>query len=63
MVAIDMRTVWERQIGGLESRGSPAYVFVLTGDSEVACCPTDGGIPGRALPRWGNEAKKKDPIT
>lgn len=69
MVAIDMRTgrrVWERQIGGLESPWVAGdYVFVLTGDSEVACLSrTDGSILWvQALPRWGNEAKKKDPIT
>ena len=69
MVAIDMRTgrrVWERQIGGLESPWVAGdYLYVLTGDSEVACLSrTDGRILWvQSLPRWGNEEKKKNPIT
>ncbi len=69
MVAIDMRTgrrVWERQIGGLESPWVAGdYIYVLTGDSEVVCLSrTDGRILWvQSLPLWGNESKKKDPIT
>ncbi len=69
MVAIDMRTgrrVWERQIGGLESPWVVGdYLYVLTSDAEVACLSrTDGRILWvQSLPRWGNEAKKKNPIT
>jgi outer membrane protein assembly factor BamB len=69
MVSIDLRTgrrVWERQIGGLETPWIAGdYLYVVTSDSEIACIGrADGRILWvQALPRWGNEAKKKDPIT
>ncbi|OHC82522.1 MAG: pyrrolo-quinoline quinone [Rhodospirillales bacterium RIFCSPLOWO2_12_FULL_67_15] len=69
MVSIDLRTgrrVWERQIGGLETPWVAGdYLFVVTSDSEIAALGrADGRILWvQSLPRWGNEAKKKDPIT
>ncbi len=68
MVSIDLRTgrrVWERQIGGLETPWIAGdYLFVVTTDSEIVCIGrADGRIHWvQSLPRWGNEAKKKDPI-
>jgi outer membrane protein assembly factor BamB len=69
MVSIDLRTgrrVWERQIGGLETPWVAGdYLYVVTSDSEIACIGrADGRILWvQALPRWGDEAKKKKPIT
>ena len=69
MVSIDLRTgrrVWERQIGGLETPWVAGdYLFVVPSDSEIAALGrADGRILWvQSLPRWGNEAKKKDPIT
>ncbi|MBM3580615.1 MAG: pyrrolo-quinoline quinone, partial [Alphaproteobacteria bacterium] len=69
MVSIDLRTgrrIWERQIGGLETPWVAGdYLFVVTSDSEIACISrVDGRILWvQPLPRWGNEAKKKNPIT
>ncbi|MCC7017332.1 MAG: PQQ-binding-like beta-propeller repeat protein [Rhodospirillales bacterium] len=69
MVSIDLRTgrrVWERQIGGLETPWIAGdYLFVVTSDSEiVAIGRADGRILWvQSLPRWGDEAKKKKPIT
>jgi outer membrane protein assembly factor BamB len=69
MVSIDLRTgrrVWERQIGGMETPWVAGdYLFVVTSDSEIAAIGrADGRIHWvQSLPRWGNEAKKKDPIT
>lgn len=69
MVSIDLRTgrrIWERQIGGLETPWVAGdYLFVVTSDSEIACISrVDGRILWvQPLPRWGNEAKKKKPIT
>ncbi|MBM3564629.1 MAG: pyrrolo-quinoline quinone [Alphaproteobacteria bacterium] len=69
MLSVDMRTgrrIWERQVGGLESPWvAGEYIFVLSSDSEVACLSrADGRILWvQALPRWGNEEKKKNPIT
>ncbi|MEK7244577.1 MAG: PQQ-binding-like beta-propeller repeat protein [Pseudomonadota bacterium] len=69
MVSIDLRTgrrVWERQIGGLETPWIAGdFLFVVTTDAEiVALGRNDGRILWvQSLPRWGNEAKKKNPIT
>ena len=69
MVSIDLRTgrrVWERQIGGLETPWIAGdYLFVVTSDSELAALGRNDGrvLWVQSLPRWGNEAKKKDPIT
>jgi outer membrane protein assembly factor BamB len=69
MAALNLRTgarQWEQRIGSIQ----PPWVdgdnlFLVTSDAEIACLNRrDGRVRWvRALPRWENEAKKRDPIS
>ncbi len=68
MVAINIRTgqrQWEQRIGGIQAPWAVGdNIFVVTSDSEVACLSRkDGKVRWvRSLPRYENEAKKKNAL-
>ena len=68
MVAINLRTgqrQWEQRVGGIEPPWAVGdNIFVVTSDSEVACLNRrDGRVRWvRSLPRFENEAKKKNAL-
>ncbi len=67
--AIDLptgRRVWERQIGGEDTVWlAGGWLFMISLEQElIAIDAADGRIAWISpLPRWGNEEKKKDPLT
>ena len=69
MVAIDLRTgdrVWEQDIGGTHAPWAAGeFVYVVANDNTLVCLRRqDGKVRWvRALPRFENEEKKKDPLT
>jgi outer membrane protein assembly factor BamB len=68
MVAIDLRTgdrVWEQEVGSTHAPWAAGdFVYVLNNDNELICLTRqDGKVRWvRELPRWANEAKKKDAL-
>ena len=68
MVALDLRSgqrLWDKEIGGFDTLWVAGnYLFALTSNAEVAALSRDAGriIWVAKLPRYVDEAKKKDPI-
>ena len=68
-VALDLRSgrrLWEREIGSAETPWPVGdWLFMLTTALEVVCLGrNDGRVRWlRALPRWKDEARRRDPIT
>ena len=68
-VALDLRSgrrLWERDVPSAETPWVVGdWLFLLTAQMEVACLGrNDGRVRWlRALPRWKDEARRRDPIT
>ncbi|HZL60521.1 MAG TPA: PQQ-binding-like beta-propeller repeat protein [Stellaceae bacterium] len=68
LVSIDLRTgdrVWEQDIGGTHMPWVAGdYIYVLSNDASLVCLRRDDGRVRwvRDLPRYANEADKKDPV-
>ena len=69
MVSIDLRTgarAWDREISGVETPWVAGnYIYVLSTENVVFCLTRDAGRVKwiRQLPRFLDEARKKDPVT
>lgn len=68
LVSIDLRTgdrVWEQDIGGTHMPWVAGdYIYVLSNDASLVCLRRDDGRVRwvRDLPRYADEADKKDPV-
>lgn len=69
MVAIDERSgtrVWQREIGGAQTPWLAGnYIFVLSASNQLVAMGRDNGVIRWVtdLARWGDEKKRKDPVT
>lgn len=69
MAAIDERTgnrIWQREFGGAETPWVAGnHVFVLSSQNELVALGRDNGVIRwvTQLPRFGNEEKRRDPLT